>query len=210
VGIETLIATNLSFMFSIVQAWASQPKVSSVPIQTSRYRVRMTSEVSKHVLVDTTGLKKFVNDNVAPGPHEWYIEGYIGGEISGAAIEHIGRSELMPSIMLARAILESAYQSRAVVPFIDAEQKAWTTVVIQDFECEKTPDVQNRLMVRITLRELNILSASVLPAGVEKPEAGTEFGAVASGPAAATTPITSGMALPDVVQAHGLEYINAM
>lgn len=179
-----ILASQVSRVFSFINQFGSSPVVAGVPIQVYKYVPRQNAEVSKHVLVDLTGGKKFVNDNIAPGPHEWQLEGYIGG----FPIEAVGRYEIMPSINTMRDILDTAFQSRQTVTFIDADRKLWPMVAIEDFQQERTPDVQNRLQVRLTIRELNVLSVTAVVqqvASAAAPVVGSTDGATVSGPATA-------------------------
>jgi hypothetical protein len=158
-----LVAGGAAAALALVKQYVGNPTLiyngASVPIQTFRYVPRIEADVSRKVLIDMTG-KKFVTDNVAPGPHEWHIEGYIGGlplELS---------SLFMPSIGVFRDVLDEAFLSRQPLDFYDADQKAWTLaggnpVLITVLEFEKLPDTENRLLVRIDLRELFFLSAQV-------------------------------------------------
>lgn len=159
----TLIASNAAAAINLVRAYVGNPTIVfngvSVPIQTYRYVPRIEAQVSTKVLVDMTG-KKLVTDNVAPGPHEWHIEGYIGG----MPIEF--SSIWMPSIASFRDALDAAFLSRQPLDFYDADRKAWTLlggnpVMITSLEFEKSPDTENRLIVRIDLRELRFLSAQI-------------------------------------------------
>ena len=64
-----------------------------------------------------------MNDNVAPGPRVWTIEGYIGG-IPGELT-----SLFMPSLILFRDILDTAFFSRQIVPFVDTEFKSHDVMI---------------------------------------------------------------------------------
>ena len=151
-----LIAEGSAAAVAVLQTYIGSPKIVygdlTVPIQAFRYVTRESAVVSKKVLVDMTG-KKNVTDNVAPGPHEWHIEGYIGGTPLELSLLY------MPSIATLRDILDAAYWSRQALDFYDADQRGWTLVsghpiCIELFEWEKVPGEQNRLRVVLDLREL--------------------------------------------------------
>ena len=151
-----LIAEGSATALTVLRQYTGNPKVVYgdlvVPIQAFKYVTRESAVVSKKVLVDMTG-KKNVTDNVAPGPHEWHMEGYIGGTPLELSILY------MPSLGTYRDMLDAAYWSRQALDFYDADQKGWTLasghpVCIELFEYEKVPGEQNRLRVVLDLREL--------------------------------------------------------
>jgi hypothetical protein len=162
-SIVNLIASNSAAAIALVKQYVGNPTIGFngvfVPIQCYRYVPRISAAVSKKILIDTTG-KRQATDNVAPGTHEWHMEGYIGGlpfELS---------SLFMPSIANFRDTLDNAFLSRLPLDFYDADQKAWTNanghpVLIEDLEFEKLHDTENRLTVRISLREINFLTVTI-------------------------------------------------
>jgi hypothetical protein len=181
----SILASDVSKVFAFVNQFAANPILAGVPIQCFKYVPSQEAAVSKHVLVDMTAGKKQVNDNIAPGPHQWQIEGYIGGEFP---FEAVGRYDLMPSINTMRNILDTAFQSRMTVSFVDRDHKVWPLVAIESFEQEIAPDVDNRLLVRLTIQELTVLSVTavvneLLQAAL--PDAGSIEGLTAPGPSAA-------------------------
>lgn len=187
-----LIASGAGAALALVKQYVGNPVIvfgaTSVPIQTFRYLPRISAEVSRKVIIDMTGKRK-ITDNVAPGPHEWHIEGYIGGfpvEFS---------SLFMPSIGIFRDGLDAAFLSRQPLDFFDADQKAWTLagghpVLITDLEFEKVPDTENRLIVRIDLRELYFLSAQIT--SINPTDAVTAFATPPAGDAAGGAPASTG------------------
>jgi hypothetical protein len=185
------LASNFSVAYSFVVQYVQGPMLNSVPIQATTYRVHESAEVAKHVLVDLNGSKQTINDNIAPGPHVWTIEGYIGGFPS----EHIGRKALMPSIKLFHDIIDAAYTARSPLPFVDVDMKTWPLVAIEELEFEDDPAVNNRLLIKTTLRELTILKVSVYQTAEMadgSPPVGEEMGLTA---AAASSPAQA-VALP--------------
>lgn len=157
---------------NLLKQFLTQPMVAGISIQSEVFECEMEAEVSRHVLVDLTGGKKFINDNVAPGPRTWRIEGYVGGfpgELS---------SLFMPSIPISRAVLEAAYLSRAPVPFKDPSSVAYTNVLVSYFWYAWRPEVQNRMPVKLRLQELYVLTAPISTAieSAANPSAGTASG----------------------------------
>ena len=196
-GLINVLASNVSSVYALVKSYTMNPIVAGVPVQCYQFRATETAEVSKHVLVDLTGGKHFINDNIAPGPHVWALEGYVGG----LPIELVGRPEIMPSLRLMHYMLETAYASRAPVAFMDADLAAWPTVAIEELQFEKDPLVQNREIVKITLRELTILSANVFATDLQangSPQPGNEVGITATAPAPASATLPAPLALPAV------------
>jgi hypothetical protein len=188
-------------VFAFVNQFVANPIIAGVPIQCFKYVPSQEAAVSKHVLVDMTVGKKQVNDNIAPGAHQWQIEGYIGGggggELLGIPIpvELVGRYDLMPSINTMRNILDTAFQSRMTVSFVDRDHKVWPLVAIESFQQEIAPDVDNRLLVRLTIRELTVLSVTavvneLLQAAL--PDAGSIEGLTDPGPSAVDSPVLAG------------------
>jgi hypothetical protein len=178
VSLYNLIASNAALAISLIKQFVLNPVLAGVPIQCYRYLFDGEADVSKQVLVNLQQGKQNVSDNVAPGPHEWQLEGYVGGmpvELS---------SQFMPSIASMRDLLDKAYLSRDSVTFFDKYQRAWTVMIVH-FGYEIPPDTQNRLVVRLHLRELNSLTVSTVAAAQDEiaaaanPPDGTVTGAPA-------------------------------
>lgn len=103
-----------------------------VPIfPTDEYKESYPCQVSTQLLVDTAGGKQFVTDNIAPGPRQWTINGYIAapetaianaaaslglGSIPGANIlDQIGQfmpSQFLPSLQLQKNYIVNMRDSR--------------------------------------------------------------------------------------------------
>jgi hypothetical protein len=156
----------------LISQFLTQPSVAGVTIQSTRFESTMEAEVSKHVLIDLTQGKHIVNDNVAPGPRSWSIEGYIGGSTAEVS------SRFMPSLLVSRAILENAFLARQLVTLRDPSARNFQ-VVIQSFWYSTQPEVANRVPVKLALQEVLSLSVQLLTtvAQAGMPIDGTAYGA---------------------------------
>lgn len=185
-GLANLIASHSAVALTLIKQYIGVPWLAGVPISATRFRRSTRADVARHVLIDLTAGKQYVNDNVAPGPRTWEIAGYIGGlplELT---------SLFMPSLNMFRDMIDKAYYSRQLVDFMDPDFKRWK-VVIERFEYEKEPDTQNRLTIAVTLSEINVLTALIAPgdpSGLPSaPASGTEAGLpVAAGTVEAVVP----------------------
>jgi hypothetical protein len=176
-----LIASNSSFVISFIRQYVLNPVIVcpngvSVPIKLTHYRCFGDSVVSKRVVIDLTQGKKTTTDNIAPGPHQWEVEGYVGG------LPYELSSRFMPSIGIMRDSLDGGWSQRQQVTFFDKYQKSWQ-VVVEHFEYEPAPDEENALLVRLHLVELNVQTISVsgiandpVSAAASAPD-GTQYGA---------------------------------
>lgn len=176
-SIYTLIASGSAAALHLIRKFVAMPSLAGVRIEPTVFEPEIQSAVSKKVLVDLTLGKKTVNDNVAPGPHEWEIEGYIGGlpfEMS---------SVFMPSLRAFRDAIDAAVLSRQILTLIDLDYKSWP-VLVERFRWRKTPDVANRIYVMLSLSEVNSLSVSISVGEIAvvknaTPDPGTADGAAA-------------------------------
>ena len=149
-----LITSNAAAALNLIKHWTQQPVLAGVRIEATRFERTIEADVSKHVLVDITQGKKTVNDNVAPGPRTWQIEGYIGG----TPLELT--SLYMPSLAEQRDLLDAAATAREIVTLMDPEFRTWQ-VVIASFYHSKEPDTANRVPVRLSVQEVNVLTVGV-------------------------------------------------
>lgn len=174
-SLYSLLLSNSASALSLIKGYLTTPILAGVPISPTLWRPSSKAQVSRKVLVDVQG-KKNVTDNVAPGPHEWDVEGYIGG----APFELTSR--YMPSLSFARDLLDTAFYSRQMLSFLDVEHREWQ-VLMEDFQHERRADEQNRIFVRLHLVELNLIVTAItlgqdLPevAAAASPAAGSDAG----------------------------------
>jgi len=176
-GLANLITSSSAAALALIKQYVGIPYIAGVPVQATRFRRLAQADVAQHMLIDLSNGKQFVNDNIAPGPFKWHIDGYLGT----LPIELT--SLFMPSIKMFRNKLDKAFLSRELIDFLDPDFKRWK-VVIEAFDYEKEPDTQNRLTVRFVLSQVNILTASVapgtLPDDPSSPGPGTADGTAAS------------------------------
>lgn len=119
-------------------------------------RKRGTSEVAQHpVIVPGTGRRQLLNDNVAPSPIEWQMEGYIPGN---PLIER--RCIFTPIVRLNADFLWLAWQRGSRIIFKDTDQRIYTDCVISSLETAPNAECQNKLPFSMTLQELVKLDIS--------------------------------------------------
>ena len=115
------------------------------------------AEVSERaVIVPGTGVKSYLNDNVAPGPWTWQLSGYIPGD---AAVEPVNL--FTPIVAMNRDFLRKAYKNGSRLIFKDCDQQVYENVVIQSLSIDTRGDCRNKAPFSMTLKEIVELKASI-------------------------------------------------
>ena len=136
--------------------------VSSTPpwaisLEVESYSKHSSAEVSQRpVIVPGTGVKQYLNDNVAPAPCEWTLSGYIPGD------DLIEQTCLFTPVVMANLqFLWLAYNLGTRLIYKDTDQRIYKECVISDLETNYTKDCKNKMPFTMTLREIKTIEASV-------------------------------------------------
>lgn len=184
--IATAVLSGVGVALQAVRQFLSNPSITytdpvtgisqTVTIQATAFKELLSNQASKLLLVDVARGKSFLNDNIAPMPRIWQIEGFL--------FPLIPTTPLVDQIALEsiKETLRTASDSRQLVQFkpvatsiasqfVDAFQSLLSQsvtgtipVVILDIEMALDPLVVNKAPIKITLQKMDTLTA-VLAAG---------------------------------------------
>lgn len=156
-------ATALSLVKTILTTPLLYEKgdlIHAVPLEADFYSQNAEAQVSESLVItanetETDGLKKYMADNVAPNGWRWQIRGYIAG------LSILEPVNLYPWIVIRnRATLRKFFENGKRLVFKDIEGKKHD-VVIESLELEWRDDCRNKQPVSISLKEINVMSASL-------------------------------------------------
>ena len=162
-----------------------------VRIEPTSYRTEYTAEISEQLLVNVQGGKEFLTDNIAARPRQWRIAGYIPGDVlsdilgvasavaglPGINVPYISTAlslsaqitnMLQPQLSAKQKYLESLFYGRSTFQFKTRDNETVSNAVMSELMIERTADAQNKLGIQVVIRELNILSTTVV-GGISSP-----------------------------------------
>lgn len=121
-----------------------------ISLEIETHSKRGTAEVSQRpVIVPGTGVKQFLNDNIAPQPLEWSLSGYIPGN------ELIEKTCLFTPIVQANTeFLWLAFSRGARIVYKDMNQKVYTNCVITSLETGYKKECKNKMPFSMTIKEI--------------------------------------------------------
>lgn len=126
----------------------------AIPLETEDHSQDGSAQVSESLLI-TKDQKTNVADNVAPGPWEWNMSGYIPG------IPLLEPTNFFtPFVTLNTNLLKLAFKKGYVLVFKDIDAEIYTYTVIKSLSIKTQADCRNATPFRMTLRELNLLSVT--------------------------------------------------
>ena len=146
-------AINTNYVaLKLIKDYLTQPSLAGITIMTEKYEEDKDAEVSQQILINSSGSKTIVNDNIAPKQRVWNVEGFIQGE------PYEFSTFYMPSLARKKNLLDTAFYSRQPVQFKDKENK-YHQVGIEKLTFTKEVDNQNTQPIRFSLREITELSS---------------------------------------------------
>lgn len=129
----------------------------AISLEVESYSKTGSADVSQRpVIVPGTGVKQFLNDNVAPGPLEWHLSGYIPGD---DLIEQT--CAFTPIVHGNTELLWLAYKLGSRIMFKDTDQVPYLNCVISNLETNYTKECKNKMPFSMTIQEINTIEASV-------------------------------------------------
>ena len=116
-----------------------------------------SAEVSQRpVIVPGTGVKQFLNDNVAPSPKEWQLSGYIPGD------DLIEQTCLFTPIVMANLeFLWLAFETGARIVFKDQDQRIYNNCVISSLHTGNQKEVKNKMPFSMTIKEIKTIESTM-------------------------------------------------
>jgi hypothetical protein len=154
IGYQSLsLSLNLQAA-KLIQEFILNPSLAGVILYLEEYSKKIHSEVAKKKLINASGSKSVVTDNIAPEPFVWTLKGYIK---SDTTYEFTNR--LVPSLKRKQQLLENACYSRISVDWRDKDCYRYK-VGIEDIEFLGEPDNQNHLHFSAVLVEINVLTTT--------------------------------------------------
>ena len=124
-----------------------------IPLEVETYQRTGDAEVSEQLVVTSEG-KKWLTDNVAPGPWSWTISGYISGIEAGELSNYY-----TPGVRFNIEIIKKAYWDGMLAFFKDPDCWPFDNVVIQSLTLETRSDCKNKKPFQMVLKQVEILQA---------------------------------------------------
>jgi hypothetical protein len=137
----------------LVRDYLLNPTLAGIILYLEKYSKKIHSEVSKKKIINSSGNKNIVTDNIAPEPFAWSIEGFIKSE------PYEMSNRFVPSLKRNQQKLENAAYTRSPVQFRDKDSK-YFDVAIEDIEFVGEPDNQNTLHFIASLYQVNVLTTT--------------------------------------------------
>lgn len=131
-------------------AWAISLEVEAIT-QTGQ------AEVSERaVIVPGSGVKSYLNDNVAPGAWTWQMSGWIPGDPLAEPT-----NLFTPIVMMNVFFLRKAYKNGSRIIFKDVDQMIYKNCVIQSLSIDTKSECKNKKPFSMTLKEIVELKATI-------------------------------------------------
>lgn len=150
-------ALNMVKSLSENPAIVSQTPPWSFSLEVEDYGKHGSADVSERpVIVPGTGVKQYLNDNVAPKPKEWHLSGYIPGD------DLIEQTCLFTPVVMANIqFLWTAFELGSRIIYKDTDQRVYTNCVIADLETNYTKECKNKMPFTMTIKEIATIEAGV-------------------------------------------------
>lgn len=131
-------------------AWAISLEVETI-MQTGQ------AEVSERaVIVPGSGVKSYLNDNVAPGAWTWQMSGWIPGDPLAEPT-----NLYTPVVMMNVCYLRKAYKNGSRIIFKDVDQMIYKNCVIQSLSIDTKSECKNKKPFSMTIKEIVELKATI-------------------------------------------------
>lgn len=160
---KAIIESSSSSALQMVKTLLDNPMIISLtapqfgfPLEVETYDKGGQAEVSQRpVIVPGKGVKKILNDNVAPQPVTWQLSGYIPGS------PLIEKTCLFTPIVMANLVfLWIAYERGARLVYKDMDQRVYTNCVIESLHTGNVKDCKNKMPFSMTLKQIVTIDAS--------------------------------------------------
>lgn len=151
-----------------------------IPLEVNQHTQHGDAEVSENLIISTgENTKKFITDNVAPGPWTWSLSGYIPG------VPALEKTNIFtPFVTFQREMLKKCFKNGQRMVYKDTDCNFYKNVIIQSLDISSNPDCQNKTPVQLTLKQIETINAAEAEQSEQEktstPAAGSEHGAAAS------------------------------
>lgn len=108
------------------------------------------------VIVPGSGVKSFLNDNVAPGAWTWQMSGWIPGDPLAEPT-----NLYTPVVMMYVCFLRAAYKNGSRIIFKDVDQMIYKNCVIQSLSIDTKSECKNKKPFSMTIKEIVELKATI-------------------------------------------------
>lgn len=158
------IAQGVSSALNMAKSLLDNPAIISLTppqfafsLEVESYDKGGSAEVSQRpVIVPGTGVKQFLNDNVAPSPKEWQLSGYIPGNTN------VEQTCLFTPIVMANLqFLWIAFETGARIAYKDQDQRVYTNCVISSLHTGNRNDVKNKMPFSMTIQEIKTIESTM-------------------------------------------------
>lgn len=129
----------------------------AIPLEVETITQTGQAEVSERaVIVPGSGVKSFLNDNVAPGAWTWQMSGWIPGD----PLEE-STSLFTPVVTMNVSFLRKAYKNGSRIMFKDVDQMIYKNCVIQSLSIDTKSECKNKKPFSMTVKEIVELKATI-------------------------------------------------
>lgn len=162
--IKAIATAGQSKALTLVKSLLDNPSITSleapqfsVSLEVESYQKVGNADVSQRpVIVPGIGVKQYLNDNVAPQPKQWQLQGYIpGNEILELS------NYFTPFVMANTEMLWIAFEKGARIVYKDMDQRVYTNCVISSLNTGNKADVRNKMPFTMTIQEIKTIEAAV-------------------------------------------------
>ncbi len=181
-GIAEAVLSGSGAALAFIRQYLANPSITytnklgvsqTVSIESVSYKEVLQNTVSKMLLVDVSQGKQFINDNIAPQPSTWEIQGYLYPLLpSITMVDQIileGIQETLRKASKSRQLIDfrplaSSVTAQFTQAFNDlAGGKVTGTIkaAIESIEFALDPSVNNKIPITIKIQEVNTLTALI-------------------------------------------------
>ena len=165
-GLTVKITSGNRQALALAKTLVTTPTLINInPLQGALYALPLDVEVNQksasaevsESLVIAMDVKKFINDNIAPGSRSWQLSGYIKG------IPRLEPSNyFQPFVQLHTDILWNWFRNGAILIFKDGNAQIYQRVVIKSLQTSQQKDSANATPFTMTLKEINLMDTTEL------------------------------------------------
>jgi hypothetical protein len=200
-GVQLQVLINSYLSMPVLKASSTAINVvptvwtaGGVRIEPISYRTEYSAEISEQLLVNVNGGKDFLTDNIAARPRTWKITGYVPSDlipdvlrqaanVGGSVVPQLAGitvpmslsteiSGFLPSLKTRQKYLESLFFGRTTFEFKTRDNEYIHNAVMSSLMIERKPEAQNKLYIDVSIKEINILSSTILSSS-STPSSGT-------------------------------------
>lgn len=166
--------SNPAIIYTPVTPIGVQLPSQTVVMQATRFKEMLSNQASKMLLVDVSQGKSFLNDNIAPNPRMWEVEGYLFPLVpfipTTDQIQLEGLKDTLRQASDSRQLVQfkpvatsiASQFSQAYDAIANQKITGTISVVILSIEFDTDPTIQNKAPFRMTLMKVDRLSETTI------------------------------------------------